>query len=92
MHWRKRIGTVVALAACLTLMTSPALAIEHDEINPGPMPVAMVGVILGPSLWLLSLPFCAVLAARYIMDSFDGLVVAPVRALLGVRIPHVGSG
>ena len=90
MHWRKHIRTAAALATCLTLMASPALAYKHDEAKPGPIPLAMVGVVLGPALWLISVPFCVVLAPRHILDSFDGLVIAPVRAVIGVKIPHIG--
>ncbi len=85
MHMRKLTHTIAAVVTGLTLMATPALARErdHSESEHGPIPIAIIGSVLGGSLWLVSVPFSAILAPAHIMDSFDALVLAPLRAATG---------
>jgi hypothetical protein len=86
------------LAALMTIV-SFSLAVprlgfadERDEhgghdADHGPMPLAIVGSVIGGALWLVSTPFCLLLAPKHIGDSFDTLVLVPWRAAIGSDAP-----
>jgi hypothetical protein len=86
------------LAALLTIVSlslaAPRLALadSHDEhgahdAEHGPMPLAVLGSVVGGALWLVSTPFCLLLAPKHIGDSFDTLVMVPWRAAIGSDAP-----
>ena len=83
MQWKKLTSTAAALAACLMLMTSPALAVEDDTRAHGPMPIAIIGTLFGGLFWVVSVPFSVIIAPKHITDSFDQLVLAPWHATIG---------
>ena len=84
---------VAAVLIVLVLATTPALAFALEESHPGhdakhgPMPIAIVGSVFGGVFWLVSTPFCLLLAPKHIVDSFDLLVVAPLRRTIGTADP-----
>jgi len=57
---------------------------NHDASH-GPMPIAIIGGIVSSAFWLVSLPFCALIAPKHIGDSFDAMVAAPFRATIGAE-------
>ena len=83
MQWKKLTSTLAAVGAGLALAASPAVALENDARDHGPMPIAIIGTIFGGAIWVVSLPFSALIAPTHITDSFDGLVLAPLRATIG---------
>jgi len=86
-----------SLAAVLTILSlalavaapGRALAEPRDHgghgAKHGPMPIAIVGVVFGGALWIVSTPFCLVFAPKHITDSFDTLVALPVRKTFGIE-------
>lgn len=83
------------LAALLTVvslsLSAPGLALADDhgrhDASHGPMPLAVLGSVVGGAFWLVSTPFCLLLAPKHIGDSFDLLVAAPWRAAIGSKTP-----
>lgn len=86
---------VVGLIACLALSSAPIAAradqsdysdhsgdAGHDASH-GPMPVAIIGGVVSTTFWLVSLPFCALIAPKHVGDSFDLMVAAPFRKAIG---------
>ncbi len=82
----------LVLTAALSLcLVSPALAAndahgQHDEA-PGPMPIAVLGSVFGAAFWVASAPFCLLFSPKHIGDSFDLLVMAPLRVAVGAEAP-----
>lgn len=74
--------TVISLS-----LAAPTLAGAHeappDASNSGPLPMAAIGSVFGGAMWLVSTPFCLLLAPTHVMDSFDTLVLAPWRTATG---------
>jgi hypothetical protein len=70
-------------------LSNPALALALEESHPGhernhgPMPIAIVGTVIGGAVWLVTTPFCLLLAPKHIADSFDLLVGVPFRRTIG---------
>ena len=61
------------------MRTPPAEPMEPH----GPMPVAALGSVFGGAMWLVSVPFTALLAPDHVMDSFDTMVMLPWRTATG---------
>ncbi|MEZ4331818.1 MAG: hypothetical protein R3F35_08680 [Myxococcota bacterium] len=86
----KRLACAIAVAS-LVLTSAPidARADDHGEAghdaSHGPMPVAIIGGVVSSAFWLVSLPFCALIAPKHIGDSFDLMVAAPFRATVGAE-------
>ena len=82
----KKLTTRIAvLIAILSLfLTAPGFAAaDSHESDHGPMPIAILGSVFGGAMWLVSTPFCLLIAPEHIGDSFDTLVMAPWRATIG---------
>ena len=57
--------------------------IEQHLRSHGPMPIAILGSVVGGAFWLVSTPFCLLVAPKHVVDSFDLLVAAPFRWTIG---------
>jgi len=81
---KKTISMIAALGLCLAL-ASPAAADfgAEPDADHGPNPMAVVPIVIGATVFAVSVPFVALLAPIHVMQSYDALVMAPVRALVG---------
>jgi hypothetical protein len=82
-----RVTVLATVFSLLIGMPGVALADQHENDH-GPMPIAIVGTLFGGALWLVSTPFCAIVAPMHIMDSFDAMVAAPWRMTIGSDAPR----
>lgn len=91
----KRSLQLAALMAITSLsLATPRLAsadshapnTAHDPDH-GPMPIAILGTVIGGAIWLVSTPFCLLIAPKHIGDSFDTLVMVPLRRTIGSDAP-----
>jgi len=83
----KKLSTriLILMIMLVSLVASPGLvaAESHSGDEHGPFPLAIVGTIFGGVFWVVSTPFCALIAPTHIMDSFDDMVAAPWRVTTG---------
>lgn len=86
----RRLAATVAVASLIQAhLPNTARADQHGDANHtashGPMPVAIIGGVVSTAFWLVSLPFCALVAPKHIGDSFDRMVAAPFRTAVGTE-------
>ena len=81
-----RIAAVIAVVALSVAVPSFAMAghTEGHDTNSGPLPMAAIGSVFGGAIWIVSTPFCLLLAPTHVLDSFGTLVIDPMKTAIGI--------